>query len=75
MVGPKLKHGRRVRQVGLRILLLRVNKIRKIDRVTKKKHRGIVAHYIVVTLPGIEFDRETTRIARIITGILASANG
>src|SRR5690554_6312 len=74
MTGPKFVHSRRIRQVGARIFLLRVNEVGKLDAVVQKEHRGVIADDVVVTLTGVDFYRKAARIAREIAGILTSTH-
>src|SRR5690606_7850475 len=69
MTGPKFVHSRRIRQVGARIFLLRVNEVGKLDAVIQKEHRRMVADDVVVALTGVNFYRKTTRVAGEIAGI------
>src|SRR5262245_63121849 len=48
--------------------------IRKLEWVTNKKHRGVVANEVIVSFVRVELDRKTTRITFDIGRALFSAD-
>src|SRR5580698_4006712 len=61
--------------VGVRIALLGVDKIRKFKRIPNKKDRCIVADQIVVTLLGVKLDCESSGIAHGVGRTFFSSYG
>src|SRR5690606_36731341 len=75
VICPELKGRCRVRQVGARVFLLRVDKVRELDRIIQEKYRRIVAYDVVIPLPGVELHSKTTGITCIIARILSAGHG
>src|ERR1039457_526612 len=48
---------------GLRVALLRMDEIRKLEGIADKEHRRVVAHHVPVALLGVELEREAAWIA------------
>jgi len=61
--------------IGVRVALLRVDKIRKFQRIADEKDRRIVADQVVVAILGVELDRKAARVANGIGGALLSRHG
>ena len=72
---PEVPHHRRRFQVGLRIALLRVHEVRKLDRILDEEHRCVVADEVPVAFLGVEADGEAARIALGIGAAAFAAYG
>ena len=58
--------GLRLRKGAVRLLLHRMNEVRKLDRVLDEEHRNVVADDVPVAFLGIELDGKPAYIARQI---------
>ena len=67
IAGPELKVVSRFRQVGFRVLFLRVNKIRELGRITNKEHRGVITDDVVIALFGVKTQRKAAHVTDKIT--------
>lgn len=61
-------------QIGLRISLLSVNKIRELLRISDEKDRSIVSNHIPIPFFSIEFDCKSSRISLGICTSFFSSN-
>lgn len=62
-------------QIGVGIAFHRMVEARKAQWVTKKEHRGVVAHNVPVSLFGVEFDRKTADVALCVCRAAFSRHG
>ena len=61
-ISPKVKSGIRVLNSSLRVTLLGVNEIRKLDRIFDEKYRCVISYHVIVTFLGIKLDGKTARV-------------
>lgn len=60
----KVPEGIGILHVRLRVTLLRVNKVRELQRVANEEDWCVVANHVPVTFLGVKFERESTRVTR-----------
>ena len=63
MTRPEVPRRDVAAQVRVRIALLRVDEIRKLERIADKEHRRVIADDVPVALLGVELDREAAHVA------------
>jgi hypothetical protein len=61
--------------VRVRVVLLRVDEVGKLDRVVQEEHRRVVTDEVVVALSGVELDGEAARIASRIRRAARAGHG
>ena len=71
---PEIPVALRRAQIGLRVTLDCMVKVRELQRVTKEEDRGIVAHKVPVTLIGVEFHCKAADITLGIGGSALACN-
>ena len=65
----------RLRKGAVRLLLDRMDDVRKLDRVLDEEHRDVVADDVPVAFLGVELDGKAAHVAREIERALAAGDG
>jgi hypothetical protein len=66
-VSPEVPNHVGISKVSLRISLLRMQKVRELNRILNKEHRGVISNHIVVALLSVELNSESSGISNAIS--------
>ncbi|MNE29201.1 hypothetical protein D3C80_1226750 [compost metagenome] len=72
---PEVPHHLSVLQVGLRVALLGVDKVRELQWVANEEHWRVVTDDVPVAFLGVELHREATRVTLGICRAALATNG
>ncbi len=72
---PEIPHRRRRTQIGLRVTLLGVDKVRELQRIAHEEHGSVVANQVPIAFFGIELDGKAAHVALGVRRAHLTGNG